>query len=268
VAVAAQGLDIHYTSTITGSATSGDGNALVLADPSVAATSIGRGALDFGVGGLPGLAVVLSTVRVPGGAPKNFVGVSDGTQPKSPKRLHFLATSTALPNLHAAVAMRVDGKLCDLKAPLPEGAQVAVVTSKDPAALEVIRHSTAHLLAQAVKRLFPKAKVGIGPVIEDGFYYDFMVEPFFTPEDLVLIETEMRRISQEAMPVVREELGRNQAIERFKAMGEGLKVELVSDIPDDELRRLERECQGDLDQISKRLHVSVRALQLRLRRSA
>jgi hypothetical protein len=107
VAVAAQGLDIHYTSTITGSAASGDGNALVLANPSVAATSIGRGALDFGVGGLPGLAVVLSTVRVPGGAPKNFVGVSDGTQPKSPKRLHFLATSTAIPNLHAAVAMRV-----------------------------------------------------------------------------------------------------------------------------------------------------------------
>ena len=107
VLVAAQGLDIRYTTTITGSAASGDGNALVLASPSVAPTSIGRGALDFGTGGLPGLSVVLSTVRVPGGAPKNFVGVSDGTQPKNPKRLRFLRTSNEVPDLHGSVAMRV-----------------------------------------------------------------------------------------------------------------------------------------------------------------
>jgi hypothetical protein len=107
VPVAGQGVDVHYTSTITGSAASGDGNALVLANPSVNPTAVGRGALDFGVGGLPGIAVVLSTVRVPGGSPKNFVGVSDGTQPKHPNRLHFLATSTAVPNLHGAIAMRV-----------------------------------------------------------------------------------------------------------------------------------------------------------------
>ena len=107
VTVSGQGLDVHYTSTITGAAASGDGNALVLANPSVAATAVGRGGLDFGAGGLPGLSVVLSTVRVPGGAPKNFVGVSDGAQPKNPKRLRFLATSNSVPNLHGTVAMRV-----------------------------------------------------------------------------------------------------------------------------------------------------------------
>ena len=155
--------------------------------------------------------------------------------------------------LDAAVAVRVDGTLRDLKAPLPEGAKVAVVTSKDPSALEVIRHSTAHLLAQAVKRLFPNAKVGIGPVIEDGFYYDFMVEPFFTPEDLVKIEEEMRRIVAEAMPVRREELGRDQAIERFQGLGEGLKVELVSDIPAGET--ITGYAQGDFYDLCRGPHV-------------
>jgi len=155
--------------------------------------------------------------------------------------------------LDAAVALRVDGKLTDLKAPLKDGSKVAVVTSKDPESLDVIRHSAAHLLAQAVKRLFPKAKVGIGPVIEDGFYYDFMVDPFFTPEDLVAIEAEMRRLSQEALPVQREELGRDQAVALFRGMDEGLKVELVSDIPADE--RISGYRQGDFYDLCRGPHV-------------
>ncbi|BDU78734.1 threonine--tRNA ligase [Mesoterricola sediminis] len=155
--------------------------------------------------------------------------------------------------LDAAIAARVDGKLKDLKAPLPEGAQVAIVTPKDPDALEVIRHSTAHLLAQAVKRLFPHAKVGIGPVIEDGFYYDFQVDPFFTPEDLGRIEDEMRKIAAEAVPVRREELARSAAIARFEAMGEGLKVELVSDIPEGET--ITGYSQGDFYDLCRGPHV-------------
>ncbi|BDU74867.1 threonine--tRNA ligase [Mesoterricola silvestris] len=155
--------------------------------------------------------------------------------------------------LDAALAMRVDGRLMDLRTPLAEGSRVAVVTSKDPESIDVIRHSAAHLLAQAVKRLFPKAKVGIGPVIEDGFYYDFMVDPFFTPEDLVAIEAEMRRLSQEAVPVLREELGRDQAVALFQGLGEGLKVELVSDIPADE--RISGYRQGDFYDLCRGPHV-------------
>lgn len=134
----------------------------------------------------------------------------------------------------AALAGRVNGKVVDLALPLVEGAEVAILTAKDPESLDVIRHSTAHLLAQAVKGLFPKAGVGIGPVIEDGFYYDFQVEKFFTPEDLEAIEAEMRRLVEAGIPVVREELSRSEAIDRFTSMGEPLKVELVSDIPEGE----------------------------------
>lgn len=134
--------------------------------------------------------------------------------------------------LDAAFAIRVDGKLMDLGSPLPNGGKVAVVTSKDPDSVEVVRHSTAHLLAQAVQRLFPTVKVGIGPVIEDGFYYDFLVEKFFTPEDLEAIEMEMRKIAQEAIPVVREEMPREVALRQFAEMNEPFKVELVSELPD------------------------------------
>jgi len=133
--------------------------------------------------------------------------------------------------LEASLAVKVDGKLQDLKSPLPDGVQVAIVTSKDPDSLNIIRHSTAHLLAQAVRRLFPGAKVGIGPTIEDGFYYDFLVEKFFTPEDLVAIEGEMRSLVEAKVPVLREELSREAAIQRFEELGEPLKVELASEIP-------------------------------------
>ena len=164
-----------------------------------------------------------------------------------------LALSIGPRLLEAALAVRVDGKVRDLKAPLPDQAKVAVVTGKDPAALEIIRHSTAHLLAQAVQRLFPGVRVGIGPVIEDGFYYDFQVEKFFTPEDLAAIEAEMRTISGEAIPVVREELERNDAIARFTAMGEHMKVELVSALPEGETITGYR--QGDFYDLCRGPHV-------------
>jgi threonyl-tRNA synthetase len=133
--------------------------------------------------------------------------------------------------LEAALAVKVDGRLTDLKAPLVNGAKVEIVTNKTPESLELIRHSTAHLLAHAVKRLYPEAKVGIGPVIEDGFYYDFWVDKPFTPEDLPVIEAEMHKIAAEGVEVVREDLDRDAAVARFAAMGEPLKVEIVSSIP-------------------------------------
>jgi threonyl-tRNA synthetase len=164
-----------------------------------------------------------------------------------------LALSIGPRLLEAALAVRVDGKVRDLKVALPDQARVAVVTGKDPAALEIIRHSTAHLLAQAVQRLYPDARVGIGPVIEDGFYYDFKVEKFFTPEDLAAIEAEMHKISGEAVPVEREEMPREAAIARFEAMGEAMKVELVSAIPAGEIISGYR--QGDFYDLCRGPHV-------------
>ncbi|MBP1626997.1 MAG: Ser-tRNA(Thr) hydrolase [Holophagaceae bacterium] len=164
-----------------------------------------------------------------------------------------LATSISPRLLDAALATQVDGQLKDLTHPLPEGAQVAILTAKNPETLDLIRHSTAHLLAQAVKRLFPTAKVGIGPVIEDGFYYDFLVETFFTPEDLASIESEMKRLADADMPVSREEVDRAAAIERFTALGEPLKVELAGAIPEGEPLALYR--QGDFLDLCRGPHV-------------
>jgi len=155
--------------------------------------------------------------------------------------------------LEAALAIKVDGHLVDLKAPLVNGAKVEIVTNKAPESLELIRHSTAHLLAHAVKRLYPGAKVGIGPVIEDGFYYDFWVEKPFTPEDLPVIEAEMAKIVGEGIEVVREDLGRDAAVARFTEMGEPLKVEVVSGIPSGDIISGYR--QGDFYDLCRGPHV-------------
>jgi threonyl-tRNA synthetase len=164
-----------------------------------------------------------------------------------------LARSIGPRLLEAALAMRVNGALQDLTRPLLEGAQVAIVTAKDPEGPNLLRHSAAHLLAQAVKRLFPKAKVGIGPVIEDGFYYDFQVEPFFTPEDLTAIEAEMRGLVEADLPLCREELAKACAIQRFKAMGEPLKAELASELP--EFETITGYRQGDFFDLCRGPHV-------------
>jgi threonyl-tRNA synthetase len=155
--------------------------------------------------------------------------------------------------LDAALAIKLDGRLADLTTPLVDGAKVEIVTSKAPESLELIRHSTAHLLAHAVKRLYPDARVGIGPVIEDGFYYDFWMEKPFTPEDLPLIEAEMHKIALEGIEVVREDLGRDAAIARFQKMGEPLKVEVVSSIPQGDIISGYR--QGDFYDLCRGPHV-------------
>ena len=164
-----------------------------------------------------------------------------------------LASGIGVRLLEAALAIRQDGQLSDLKTPLVDGAKVEIVTSKDPESLDLIRHSTAHLLAQAVKRLYPHARVGIGPTIEDGFYYDFLVPTPFTPEDLPAIEAEMRRIVAEGVEVVHEVLGRDEAIARFEGMEEPLKVEIVSSIPQGE--RISGYRQGDFYDLCRGPHV-------------
>src|SRR5690606_37833966 len=106
-------------------------------------------------------------------------------------------------------------------------AEVAIITEKSDEGLEVIRHSTAHLLAQAVKQLFPEAQVTIGPVIEDGFYYDFAYQRPFTPEDLEAIENKMAQLAEADLPVTRRVLPRDQAIDYFRGMGEEYKAQII-----------------------------------------
>src|SRR6476469_9582753 len=120
----------------------------------------------------------------------------------------------------AALAGKVDGKLVDTSYLIDHDASVAIVTERDPDGLEVIRHSTAHLLAYAVKDLFPDAQVTIGPVIENGFYYDFAYKRPFTPEDLEKIEKRMAELVKKDIPVAREEWKRDDAVQFFNSIGE------------------------------------------------
>jgi threonyl-tRNA synthetase len=133
----------------------------------------------------------------------------------------------------AAIAARVNGEVRDLARPLPDGSSVAILTDKDPQALDVLRHSAAHVLATAVRQLFPKAGIGFGPPIEDGFYYDFEVPTPFTPEDLERIEAKMREVATADHPFVREEVSREAARARF--VDDPLKLERIDDLGDNEI---------------------------------
>jgi threonyl-tRNA synthetase len=134
----------------------------------------------------------------------------------------------------AALAGKVSGKLVDTTFKIVEDSRLEIVTDKHPDALEVIRHSTAHLLAQAVQSLFPDAQVTIGPVIEDGFYYDFAYKRPFTPEDLAAIEEKMRELSAANLTVSRREMARDDAVGFFKNLGEHYKAEIIASIPSNE----------------------------------
>ena len=133
----------------------------------------------------------------------------------------------------AALAARVNGEVRDLSRPLPDGAKVQIVTDKDPAALDVLRHSAAHVLATAVRQLFPHAKIGFGPPIEDGFYYDFEVPRPFTPEDLAAIEAKIAEVTAADHPFVREEVDRAEANRRFA--DDPLKLERIADLGPNEV---------------------------------
>ncbi|HJU90924.1 MAG TPA: threonine--tRNA ligase [Gemmatimonadaceae bacterium] len=164
------------------------------------------------------------TLTLPDGATRQ---VPAGTLPRD------VVASIGPGLLKAAIAVKVNGQIQDLMTPLRTGGDFRVLTEKDPDALAVLRHSAAHVLATAVRRVHPKAKIGFGPAIEDGFYYDFEVEKPFTPDDLESFEREMQRVAQEKFPFVREEVDRTTAAGRFT--DDPLKLERLSELGDDEV---------------------------------
>jgi threonyl-tRNA synthetase len=153
----------------------------------------------------------------------------------------------------AALAGKVDGQVVDTSYTMDRAAKLAIITAKDPEGLEVIRHSTAHLLAYAVKELFPEAQVTIGPVIDNGFYYDFSYSRPFTPEDLVAIEKRMAELANKDEPVVRRVLPRDEAVAYFKGIGEHYKAEIIGSIPAGEDVSLYRE--GSFEDLCRGPHV-------------
>ena len=162
------------------------------------------------------------------------VTLPDGSQRRfeRPVRVEEVAAGIGAGLAKAALAARVDGKLVDTSYVIDRDANLAIVTDRDADGLEVIRHSTAHLLAQAVKELFPEAQVTIGPVIEDGFYYDFAFKRPFTPEDLAAIEKRMAELAQADEKVTRRVMPRDAAVKFFRDQGEIYKAEIIAGIPD------------------------------------
>ena len=160
------------------------------------------------------------------------ITLPDGSkrQYENPLTVHEVAASIGAGLAKAALAGKVDGKLVDTSFRIDHDANVAIVTDKSPEALEIIRHSTAHLLAQATQRLFPDTQVTIGPVVENGFYYDFARATPFTPDDLGKIEAEMKKIVAEGLPVQRSVMPKDAAIEFFKGKGEQFKAQIIDDI--------------------------------------
>src|SRR5437763_508926 len=186
----------------------------------------------------------MPSIRLPDGAIKRF---------DAPISVADVAASIGPGLAKAALAGKVDGKVVDTSYVIDRDAQLAIVTDKDAEGLDVVRHSTAHLLAYAVKQLFPEAQVTIGPVIEDGFYYDFSYKRPFTPEDLAAIERRMGELAKKDEPVVRTEMPRDDAVKFFEDMGEHYKAEIIASIPSNEPISLYRE--GDFIDLCRGPHV-------------
>jgi threonyl-tRNA synthetase len=192
------------------------------------------------------------SIRLPDGSSRSF---------DQPVTAAQVASSIGPGLAKAAVAAKVDGKLVDVAHVIDHDADVAIVTDRDADGIDVIRHSTAHLLAYAVKELFPEAQVTIGPVIENGFYYDFAYKRPFTPEDLTAIEQKMAELAKKDEPVVREVWKRDDAVKFFESIGEKYKAEIIASIPANEDISLYREggfidlCRGPHVPSSGRLKV-------------
>ena len=183
-------------------------------------------------------------ITLPDGSQREFPG---------PVTVAEVAMSIGAGLAKAALAGKVDGNVVDTSFTIERNAQLAIITGKDADGLEVIRHSTAHLLAYAVKELFPEAQVTIGPVIENGFFYDFSFSRSFTPEDLIAIEKRMTELANKDEPVVRRVLPRDDAVAYFKNMGEHYKAEIIASIPANEDVSLYRE--GAFEDLCRGPHV-------------
>src|SRR5262245_43575300 len=161
----------------------------------------------------------MPNIRLPDGSVKVFEG---------PVTVAEIARAIGPGLARGALAGKVNGKLVDASHRIERDAEVSIVTDRDKEGVELIRHSTAHLLAYAVKQLFPDAQVTIGPVIEDGFYYDFSYKRPFTPEDLVSIEQRMKELADEDEQVTRRVMSRDDAVAFFKGLGEHYKAEIIA----------------------------------------
>jgi len=169
-----------------------------------------------------GLGNILPNIKLPDGSVKSF---------PAPVTVAEVAASIGAGLARAALAGRVNGQLVDTSHRIESDVELAIITDKNPEGVEILRHSTAHLLAHAVKELFPQAQVTIGPVIENGFYYDFSFKRPFTPEDLAAIEKRMAEIAQRDHPVTRKLLARDEAVKFFREQGELYKAEIIAAIP-------------------------------------
>lgn len=152
-----------------------------------------------------------------------------------------------------AIAGKLDGEMYDLRRPIEKDGAIGIVTPDSSDALEVLRHSTAHLMAQAIKRLYKNVKLGVGPVIEGGFYYDIDLEESLSPEDLPVIEKEMKKIINENLDIVRKEVSRNEAVEMFKEIDDEYKLELIEAIPEEETVTIYE--QGEFFDLCRGIHV-------------
>jgi len=184
------------------------------------------------------------SIQLPDGSKREYPG---------PVTVAEVAASIGAGLAKAALAGRVDGQVVDTSYLIEHDTPLAIVTDKDPAGLDVIRHSTAHLLAYAVKELFPDAQVTIGPVIENGFYYDFSYKRPFTPEDLAAIEAKMTELARKDEKVERRVLPRDEAVAHFKSIGEAYKAEIIASIPANEDVSLYRE--GKFEDLCRGPHV-------------
>ena len=183
------------------------------------------------------------------------ITLPDGSvrQFEAPVSVADVAASIGTGLAKAALAGKVNGKLVDTSYRIEQDANLAIVTAKDEEGLDIIRHSTAHLMAYAVQQLFPDAQVTIGPTIEDGFYYDFAYKRPFTPEDLAAIEKKMDELVKKDIPVERYELSRDEAVAYFKGIGENYKAEIIESIPQGEVLSLYRE--GEFTDLCRGPHV-------------
>ena len=192
----------------------------------------------------PFLRVEMPIIHLPDGTDRQF---------DQPLTVAQFAASIGPGLARAALAGKIDGKLVDTSYLVDKDAKLNIITDKDPEGLEVIRHSTAHLLAHAVKELFPEAQVTIGPVIEDGFYYDFAYKRPFTPDDLNALEKKMTEIAKRDIPVERKLMPRDEAVAYFKSLGEIYKAEVIASIPSED--EISLYSQGEFTDLCRGPHV-------------